>query len=81
MLTHNYNTKSRLLPFLTIQEAIRGNVDAITSVLRCYQNYIVSLTTSFVEDSTGRLQMVNDEQLKRRLETKLIVGILSFKVK
>lgn len=73
---HNYT----LLPFEIIEEAVTGDVDAINTVLRHYERYILTLSTRTLYDETGTPHLCVDEELKRRLETKLITKILDFKV-
>lgn len=72
--------KYTLLPFDVIEEAVTGDVDAINTVLRHYERYILTLSTRTLYDETGTPHLCVDEELKRRLETKLITKILDFKV-
>ena len=74
------NHKYTLLPFGVIEEAVTGDVDAINTVLRHYERYILTLSTRTLYDETGTPHLCVDEELKRRLETKLITKILDFKV-
>lgn len=74
------NHKYTLLPFDVIEEAVTGDVDAINTVLRHYERYILTLSTRTLYDETGMPHLCVDEELKRRLETKLITKILDFKV-
>lgn len=69
-----------LLPFPVIRLAAEGNIDAISAVLKHYEGYIAALATKQLYDESGTLHMFVDEELKRRLETKLITRILAFKV-
>lgn len=79
----NNTTKSAipLLPYSTIEAATSGNVDAINAVLKHYERYISALSTRNLYDENGNSHLCVDEEMKRRLETKLITKILSFDVK
>ena len=69
-----------LLPFQTIAAASNGVVDAINAILKHYEGYIASLSLRRVYDEDGNGYTIVDEELRRRLETKLIVKILTFEV-
>lgn len=69
-----------LLPFPVIAAASNGDVDAINAILKHYEGYIASLSLRRVYDEEGNGYTIVDEELRRRLETKLIVKILSFEV-
>jgi hypothetical protein len=69
-----------LIPFPVIEAAVGGNVDAINAVLKRYEGYIARLSTRRLYDEDGHSYMVVDEELRRRLETKLITKILEFKI-
>ena len=71
---------SSLLPYSTIEVATYGNVDAINAVLRHYERYIAALATRTLYDENGVPHLCVDEEMKRRLETKLITKILTFRV-
>ena len=73
-------SKNSLLPFFIICAAVNGNTDAIHVVLKHYDRYITALATSYVKDSTGHTRAHLNQHLKLRLETKLIMGILDFRV-
>lgn len=69
-----------LLSFGVIRMAADGNVDAINAVLKHYEGYITALSTKRLYDEYGNPHLFMDEELRRRLETKLITKILTFKV-
>lgn len=71
---------SSLLPYTTIEAAAAGDVDAINTVLKHYERYIAALATRTLYDESGNPHLCVDEAMKRRLETKLITGILNFDV-
>ncbi|MDD4690166.1 MAG: helix-turn-helix domain-containing protein [Eubacteriales bacterium] len=69
-----------VLSFPVIVAAVNGNVDAINAVLKRYEGYIAQLSTRKLYDEDGNSYVVVDEEMRRRLETKLITKILKFKV-
>ncbi len=70
----------KLLPFPIICSAATGNIDAINAVLRHYERYITALSTKRFYDENGDSHLIVDDEIRRRLETKLIIKILAFKV-
>ena len=74
------HTKSRLLPFPVIEKAAGGDVEAINAVLKHYEGYIAKLSLRELHDECGNAHLCVDEELRRRLETKLITKILTFRV-
>lgn len=80
MMNKNKTQNTSLLPFPVIRLAAGGNIDAINAVLKYYEGYIAVLATKRLYDENGNLHLFVDEELKRRLETKLITKILTFKV-
>lgn len=69
-----------IISFPVIAAAASGDVDAINAVLKRYEGYIARLSTRRLHDEDGHSYMVVDEEMRRRLETKLITKILKFKV-
>lgn len=80
MMNKRKSPDTSLLPFSVIRMAADGNVDAINAVLKHYEGYIAALSTKRLYDENGNPHLYLDEELKRRLETKLITKILTFKV-
>lgn len=70
---------ARLLPYAVIQKAAGGNVEAINAVLKHYEGYIAKLSMRELFDEYGNARLCIDEELRRRLETKLITKILTFR--
>ena len=58
--------------------AVRGEPDAVNTVIRHYSGYIAALSTRTSYDVHGCPYSYVDEELRRRLETKLIIAILDF---
>lgn len=82
MKKNSRNTgKSRLLPFHIIEAASEGDVEAINAVLKHYEGYIAKLSTRRLFDEYGQPHYSVDENLRKRLETKLIAKALSFKIR
>jgi len=69
-----------LLPFRVIETAASGDVDAINTVLKHYEGYIIVLSTRRLLDDDGMVHYVVDNDIRRTLETRLIVKILQFDV-
>nr|WP_325246608.1 helix-turn-helix domain-containing protein [uncultured Oscillibacter sp.] len=72
--------EDQLLPFETIEAATRGDITAINSVLAHFEGYIAKLATRTLYDEHGCPCQYLDPELKRRLETKLIVRVLNFMI-
>lgn len=70
---------NNLLPYSTIQSATSGNAEAISAVLRHYERYIARLSMRPVRDPYGCTRLCVDEAVRRRVEIKLITGILEFR--
>jgi len=76
---NSQTTKSNLLPYPVIVAATGGDIEAINTVLKHYEGYIAVLSTRELYDEYGNPHMCVDEELRRRMETKLIAGILTFR--
>lgn len=79
-MAKNPTKAASLLPFSTIEAAASGNVDAINAVLAHYERYIAALSTRTLYDENGLPHLCIDEEMRRRLETKLITRIIGFDV-
>ena len=81
MSVKNKNTEEKwLLPFCIIEDATTGNVMAINTVMKHYEGYIAKLATRKMYDEYGQIHYCVDETLKRRLQTKLLIKTLNFKI-
>jgi hypothetical protein len=69
---------SGLLTFRVIEAAAGGDADAINKVLKHYEGYIIALSAKRLYDEDGRAHLVVDNEMRRTLETKLIVKIMQF---
>ena len=72
--------KHNLPPFAVIEAATKGDVTAINALLRHYGAYIAALSKRPLWDEYGRIHMAVDPDIQRRLETKFVTRILTFKV-
>jgi hypothetical protein len=72
--------KKALLPLSIIKAATRGKVNAINKVLAHYQGFIITLSRRKYYDENGRTHYFIDDEIRRTLETQLIVRILQFDV-
>jgi hypothetical protein len=70
----------KVLPYHVIAAAASGDVDAMNKVLKHYEGYIAALSTRTLYDACGNPHYCVDENLRRRLETKLITKILAFEL-
>ena len=68
-----------LLPYPVITAAVQGDPDAVNRVIGHYSGYIAALSTrTTTYDPQGCPHSQVDDDLRRRLETKLIIAILDF---
>ena len=64
----------------TVRDAVRGDADSINRIIAYFQPYISAKCKRKFMDEFGRTKYVEDEYMRRRLETKLITKILDFKI-
>ena len=74
------STSKKLLPFPVIVSAAGGDADAINYVLKYYAGYIAVLSMRTLYDENGNPHLCIDDELRRRLETKLITNITKFRI-
>lgn len=74
----NATQHTRMIPYPVIESAVRGDADAVNEVIRHYSGYIAALAKRTGRDANGNYCTYVDEELRRRLEAKLIVSILGF---
>ena len=79
-MTSTKTNNTRLLPFPLIEAAASGDVDAINKVLKHYEGYIIALSTRRLFDEDGKAHYFIDDEIRRTLETRLIVKIMQFDV-
>ena len=68
----------RLVPYPVIDAAVQGDADAVSRIVDHYSGYIAAYALRTSRDQYGFPCVRVDEDLRRRLETKLILGILKF---
>lgn len=66
-----------LVPLPVILAAANGDESALAAVLSHYQGYIRFLAMRPIKDAYGNVSMCVDEDMRRRLETKLLYSIVS----
>jgi hypothetical protein len=69
-----------LLPSNIIIAASNGDIVAVNSVIKYYRKYIAVLATRKFYDDFGKTYLYIDEELRSRLENKLISKVLEFKI-
>ncbi|MGX6979372.1 helix-turn-helix domain-containing protein [Vagococcus elongatus] len=73
--------KQKLIPYATIMLAIKQDVEAIQTIIHYYESYMIYLCQKSVIADEGIIRnMQFDEEMKSRLEIKLMMAILKFKV-
>ena len=70
--------RASLIPYPVVAAAVGGSPEAVSRVVRRYSGYIAALSTRTSYDLDGFPRPQVDEDLRRRLETKLIISILGF---
>lgn len=77
----NKKKERKLLPFQTILDATKGNPLAMEKVLNHFEGYMKTLSTRKLTDEFGNIYSYIDNNIYRRLETKLITAVVTkFKV-
>lgn len=71
-------SRNNLLPYPVITAAVQGDPDAVNRVIGHYSGYIAALSMRRGCNQNGNPCFAVDEEIRRRIETKLIVAILSF---
>ncbi len=70
-----------MIPFSLILKATDGDTEAINHIVKHYRGYISKRSLRPMKDEYGNQQMVVDEMLHGRMQTRLITKILSFEIK
>lgn len=69
-----------LLPYPVIVSASQGDIVAMDIVLKHYEPYIARLSMRTVYDEYGNPHTRVDEDMRRRLESKLMEKVLTFDI-
>lgn len=76
----NCNDNERgLLPYPVILAATKGDPDAMKIVVQHYQSYIAHLSMRKLRDESGNTYYGIDEDLRERLQAKLMRAVLSLR--
>ena len=76
----NSNSDERgLLPYPVILAATKGDPDAMRIVIRHYASYIAYLSTRKVRDEYGNTYYGIDEDMRERLQAKLMRVVLNYR--
>ena len=67
------------VPYPVILAATKGDPDAMKIVVQHYQSYIAHLSMRKLRDESGNTYYGIDEDLRERLQAKLMRAVLSFK--
>ena len=71
--------ENALVPYPVIVAATKGDPDAMKIVMQHYQSYIAHLSMKKIRDESGNTYYGVDEDLRERLQAKLMRAVLSFK--
>jgi hypothetical protein len=66
--------------YLTIKEAINGDIEAISRIANHYQGYIIKISRIRYIDQYGRVRYSIDEMMLHQLRSKLVSQIFRFKI-
>lgn len=69
---------TELIPYPVIAAAVQGDPDAVNQVIDHYSGYIAAMSVRKSYDQNGNVCFTVDEDIRRRLETKLTIAILTF---
>ena len=69
-----------LLPFPVISAAANGDTEAMCAILKHYEGYIAKLCTRTMKEDAGNTHFYVDEEMRNRLQVRLITRTLAFRV-
>lgn len=70
-----------LLPFPVISAAVNGDTNAMCAILKHYEGYIAKLCTRTLKDDAGNTYSFVDEEMRNRLQVRLITRTLAFRIR
>ena len=73
-------THLNLLPFPVISAAANGDTTAMCAILKHYEGYIAKLCTRTLKDDAGNTYSYVGEEMRNRLQVRLITRTLAFHV-
>ena len=71
--------ENALVPYPVILAASKGDPDAMKIVLQHFSGYIASLSMRKLYDERGNVYFGVDEEIRERLQAKLMRAILTFR--
>ena len=74
------NDERGLLPYPIILAANAGEAEAMNIVVQHYGSYIASLSMRKLQDEHGNTYWGMDEEMRGRLQSKLMQAVLAFKI-
>ena len=72
-------TAKALVPYPVILAATKGDPDAMNMVLQHFSGYIARLSMRKLYDERGNVYFGVDEDIRERLQAKLMLAVLAFK--
>ena len=78
-LTGNKDAERGLLPYPVILAATKGDADAMKIVMQHYAGYIAHLSMRKLRDERGNFYFGIDEDMRERLQAKLMRAVLTFR--
>lgn len=69
-----------ILPFPIIVLATHGDVIAMNQILKHFEHYMIKLSQKTLFDEFGNPHIYVESEIKRALETKLIMAVLNFEL-
>lgn len=79
-IVNNNPDERGLLPYPVILAATKGDPDAMKIVIEHYASYIAYLSTQKVRDEYGNSYYGIDEDIRERLQAKLMRVVLDYNV-
>lgn len=73
-------SNQKVLSFTVIILAVNGDVNAVNQVLQHFEHYINKLSQKTLFDELGNPYIHIEDDIKRLLETKLILAITRFEL-
>ena len=80
LLANTVRKSENLLPFPVISAAANGDTNAMCAILKHYEGYIAKLCTRTLKDDAGNTYSYVDEEMRNRLQVRLITRTLAFHV-
>jgi hypothetical protein len=72
--------KQNVLPFPIIVLAVQGDIMAMNQILKHFEHYMIKLSQKTLFDEFGNPYIHVEPEIKRVLDTKLIMAVLNFEL-